>query len=241
MVFYPKLLGMLIYALVVSAIELLLFPFRMMSQDLFPTWVRRISWGMRFFSGLRTEIRHSHRLEEYTPAVLMGNHQSAMDMATFGRYIPNQTTGIGKIEILLIPIIGWYFRLSGGILLNRKDRKSSVRRLDVALSHMKRGKNIAILPEGTRNPSAEGLLPFKKGGFHLAIQSQRPILPVVCSSIRHLSHFQSRTLKGGKVILEVLEPIPTLGKTEEDVETLMTQTRSAMEEAFRRLTVEAKA
>lgn len=238
MVFYLKLLGMMVYALGVSTLEFLLLPFLFWNPNLFAPWVRRLSWGMRFFSGIRTEIRHPERLSADPPAVLMGNHQSAMDMATFGRYIPDRTTGIGKQEILFIPIIGWMFLLTGGILLNRKDRKSSVRRLEVALAHLRKGKNVAILPEGTRNPEGDGLLPFKKGGFHLAIQAQRPIVPVVCGSLRHIAHFETRTLRPGRVILEALEPISTRGMTADDVDTLMATTRARMEEAFRRLNEE---
>lgn len=43
-----------------------------------------------------------------------------------------------------------------------------------------------IFPEGTRGGGANGLLPFKKGAFHLAVQAQVPIQPVVIS---HYSGF----------------------------------------------------
>lgn len=46
-----------------------------------------------------------------------------------------------------------------------------------------------IFPEGTRH-SGDELLPFKKGAFNIAIESQAAILPVVVSKYEFLDHKQ---------------------------------------------------
>jgi lysophosphatidate acyltransferase len=46
-----------------------------------------------------------------------------------------------------------------------------------------RSTSIWMFPEGTRSMrEAHDMLPFKKGAFHLAVQSQLPIVPVVCEN-----------------------------------------------------------
>lgn len=46
-----------------------------------------------------------------------------------------------------------------------------------------------MFPEGTRHSAREsGMLPFKKGAFHLAVQAGVPIVPVVCQNYWHLYH-----------------------------------------------------
>lgn len=47
-------------------------------------------------------------------------------------------------------------------------------------------KKVIFFPEGTRNES-ETLLPFKKGAFHIAIQSQSSIQPIVVSKYLFLN------------------------------------------------------
>jgi len=72
------------------------------------------------------------------------------------------------------------------------------------------------------------LLPFKKGAFHLAIQAQLPILPIVSQGYSHIYDSSKRSFPGGELEIRVLEPIPTKGLTTDDVNDLMDKTRNLM-------------
>jgi 1-acyl-sn-glycerol-3-phosphate acyltransferase len=54
---------------------------------------------------------------------------------------------------------------------------------------------ICICPEGTRNSSTT-LLPFKKGAFHVALEAQCPVQPVVVSKYHFLDH-KEKTFNSG--------------------------------------------
>jgi lysophosphatidate acyltransferase len=56
---------------------------------------------------------------------------------------------------------------------------------------------IWIFPEGTRNATNK-LLPFKKGAFHLAIQAQIPIVPLVVSSYNSFYNKKNKLFTSGK-------------------------------------------
>jgi lysophosphatidate acyltransferase len=71
-------------------------------------------------------------------------------------------------------------------------------------------------------------LPFKKGAFHLAIQAQLPILPIVAEGYSHIYDSTRRCFPGGELEIRVLEPIPTIGMTAENVNELMERTRNLM-------------
>lgn len=62
--------------------------------------------------------------------------------------------------------------LSGAVFVDRKNRKDAVQAMNIAGEDMKKqGVSLWIFPEGTRSSKPEpGLLPFKKGAFHLAVQ-----------------------------------------------------------------------
>lgn len=72
--------------------------------------------------------------------------------------------------------------LSGAVFIKRRNRKDAVQTMQQVGRDMKRkGVSVWIFPEGTRsNTRKVDMLPFKKGAFHLAIQAQVPIIPVVC-------------------------------------------------------------
>jgi lysophosphatidate acyltransferase len=83
--------------------------------------------------------------------------------------------------------------------VDRGNSASAIRSLEEAGQTMKRRrKSLWIFPEGTRSSSEQpAMLSFKKGGFHLAVQAQLPITPVVTENYWRLYH--SGVFNGGTI------------------------------------------
>ena len=115
--------------------------------------------------------------------------------------------------------------------------------------------NVWIYPEGTRSPT-DGFLPFKKGAFHLAINAQVPIVPVVFSSHRLFYDYTRRLFRPGRVIIQgslnlfvvsscavvscavVLPPVSTVGLVDADVDSLLSRVRDSMWATYKKLNEE---
>jgi len=111
------------------------------------------------------------------PAVYVANHQSQFDIPALALAMPVDFRMVAKRELLYIPIFGWALWLAGFIFIDRGDRDRAIRSLDRAVRTIHRGTSIVVFAEGTRSPD-DRLLPFKKGGFILALQAGVPIVPV---------------------------------------------------------------
>jgi 1-acyl-sn-glycerol-3-phosphate acyltransferase len=74
--------------------------------------------------------------------------------------------------------------LAKNVFINRTNRQSAVETMtQVALQLQREKRALYMYPEGTRShQSDKSLLSFKKGAFHLAIQGQMPIVPIVAST-----------------------------------------------------------
>ena len=84
-----------------------------------------------------------------------------------------------------------------------------------------------IFPEGTRSRTGE-LLPFKKGGFVMAIQAQAPVVPVAVSGSRAALKRGSMVIRSGTIRVEFAPPIPTAGLTFADRSELVNSVREAI-------------
>lgn len=183
-------------------------------------------------AGVRVN-REGDPLPEGKPYLLFANHQSGFDIIVFSTVTPNKATVVAKRELKKIPVIGWFFTRGGAVLIDRSDRAQAINDLSDAAARVARdGLGVAFAPEGTRNPTAERLLPFKKGGFYLAVKGQFPIYPVVCSRIRSVVSFEERRLGPGQVTLRRLPPIETKGLTADDIPALMERVHRIMQSAF---------
>ena len=120
--------------------------------------------------------------------------------------------------------------LSGTVFIDRGNSGSARKAFDEAVGTI-RGKkqSVFIFPEGTRS-HAQGpeLAAFKKGAFHLAVQSQMPVVPVVVACYAGVLSAREKRFTGGKVPIKVLPPVETEGLQKEDVDELCRRTREIM-------------
>ncbi len=93
-----------------------------------------------------------------------------------------------------------------------------------------------MYPEGTRSHQTDAsLLPFKKGAFHLAVQGQMPLIPIVASTYAPTYSESRMVFEPALITIQVLDPIPTVGLGPEDVSELCERTRSVMLTALQSL------
>jgi len=235
--FFIRILGMVLWLILTCVIGIGFALVQWGNPSLGSTFARFYSWGVLRIAGITVVIEGFENLTQNQPCIYVANHQSAMDLATFGLIYPKRTVVIGKKEIRWIPFFGIFFLASGNILLDRQRRGKAFASLKKAVDAIReRHVSIWIFPEGTRNPKGEGLLPFKKGAFHMAIQSQVPIVPIVSGPLWPLIHWSDKVMRRGQVRIHVLPPIATTGLTDKDIDRLAAQTRAVMLEALPGLT-----
>lgn len=176
--------------------------------------------------GIDVEVRNHDGMKRAHPCVFIANHQHALDLLVHGKLQCVPVTTIGKKEVKYVPFFGLVFWLSGQIFIDRKNRESALTTMNtVAEIVKKRGVSVWMFPEGTRS-HGRGLLPFKKGAFHLAVSAQIPLLPIVASTFE--KSIDLNRWRPGKVIVEILEPIDVRGKTQDDVDGLIELSRATM-------------
>ncbi|XP_044634359.1 1-acyl-sn-glycerol-3-phosphate acyltransferase beta isoform X2 [Equus asinus] len=197
-----------------------------------------ISWFVRSFKyayGLRFEIKGRGKLEVDHPCVIISNHQSILDMMGLMEILPPRCMQIAKRELLFLGPLGLIMYLGGVVFINRQRSSTAMTVMaDVGERLVRENLKVWIYPEGTRNDNGD-LLPFKKGAFHLAIQAQVPIIPVVYSSFSSFYNSRTKLFTSGTVKVEVLDAIPTRGLTVTDVPKLMDTCHQAMRTTFFRI------
>jgi 1-acyl-sn-glycerol-3-phosphate acyltransferase len=136
-------------------------------------WSRMVLWA----AGVRFEAAYDPAIPRDQPAVYAANHQSLFDIPVLVLAMPVDFRMVAKKSLLHVPIFGWALWLAGFLFIDRSNRERAFRTLDRAAERLRRGTSIVVFAEGTRSPDGT-LLPFKRGGFVLAIQAGVPVVPV---------------------------------------------------------------
>ncbi|MFT6985554.1 MAG: 1-acyl-sn-glycerol-3-phosphate acyltransferase [Psychromonas sp.] len=188
--------------------------------------------------GLKVTVRIPESAKNNGSVVYIANHQNNCDMVTTTAAVQPDSVTIGKKSLVWIPFFGIIYWLTGNILIDRDNKNKSKSTITDIVEQM-RAKNIAvwIFPEGTRS-RGRGLMPFKMGAFHTALQAGVNIVPTVISD----THQQVNLNRwdNGEVIVEMLEPMDISQYKKREIRRLMNDAHAIMLEKFEQLNAEVK-
>jgi 1-acyl-sn-glycerol-3-phosphate acyltransferase len=132
--------------------------------------------GVRF-AGVKIVLRGLEKLRPGQNYIFMANHVSNLDPPILIPSIPGRCSVLVKKELFRTPILGTGMRQADLVPVDRRDREAAIESVRGAIEVLRKGLHMVIYPEGTRSSDGR-LLPFKKGPFHLAMDSGVPIVPV---------------------------------------------------------------
>ncbi|XP_048170630.1 1-acyl-sn-glycerol-3-phosphate acyltransferase alpha [Corvus hawaiiensis] len=187
---------------------------------------------LKRFYGIRMRVSGSERLRLPGPFVIVCNHQASLDLMGMVEIIPERCVPIAKRELLYLGTVGWACWLSGIIFIDRHRRDTAIEVISHTASTMQRENlRVWVFPEGTRNPG-RSMLPFKRGAFHLAVQAQVPIVPIVISPYWDFFSPKEKRFTSGTCTIRILPSVDTRGLSPKDVPKLTESVRQAMAEAL---------
>ncbi|MEI6897166.1 MAG: 1-acylglycerol-3-phosphate O-acyltransferase [Psychromonas sp.] len=188
--------------------------------------------------GLKVTYRMPKEAKDYGSSVYIANHQNNYDMVTTTGVVQRGSVTIGKKSLVWIPFFGIIYWLTGNILIDRDNQKKAKETMKKVVDEMhKKDLSIWFFPEGTRS-RGRGLLPFKMGAFHTALQAGVNIIPTVVSC----THDQVKLNRwdNGEVIVEMLPPIDISQYKKREIRRLMNDAHEIMSAKLEQLNKEVK-
>ncbi|WP_019241879.1 MULTISPECIES: lysophospholipid acyltransferase family protein [Bacillus] len=147
--------------------------------------------------------------EENIPAgsvLMVSNHEGNFDIPVLIGFLKKPFGFISKVEVEKIPIVYKWMEVMNCVLMDRKDRRQSIKAIRQGISLIKEGHSIVVFPEGTRSkggPVAE----FKAGSLRLGMDAQAPIVPIAIKGTSKLMEKNKGWIKPGKVTVSILPAI----------------------------------
>jgi len=178
-------------------------------------------------SGIKYRIAGAGNLPRDRAAVYCCNHQSNVDPPILYTVLHPRMHILYKHEIDRIPVLARAFRMGGFIPIDRSRKESAMRSIEAGARSLQAGNSFLIFPEGTRSETDE-MLPFKKGGFIMAIKAGAPIVPVGIQGGRAAMRRGSTIIRPVTVSIRVGKPIETAHLTLDDRDALIARVRGAI-------------
>ena len=175
-------------------------------------------------TGIRYRVAGREQMPPDTAVVFCSNHESNVDPAVLFRALHPRLHILYKAELRNVPLMKTVLDVGGYVPVDRRDRERAMHSLAQGAASLRAGNSFLIFPEGTRSRTG-ALLPFKKGGFIMAIQAQAPIVPVAIMGGRNAMRKGSAFVRPVRVSVRIGQPVPTTGLTVDDRDELVARVR----------------
>ncbi|BHF72853.1 hypothetical protein SprV_0401592400 [Sparganum proliferum] len=186
----------------------------------------------RWCMGLQPRLYGLDTYDDKQQCIFIINHQSFIDVLSLCDLWKKPSSIIAKDTLRYYGPIGLIMHYSRVIFIKRNNHEKAIEVMRKTADLIKRDKiNLFMFPEGTRCDTGR-LMPFKKGAFHLAIQTQVPIQPVVISCYDKFLDHKEKRYDPVPYGVYLLPPIQTKGLTEDQADSLMERTHAAMKPIF---------
>jgi 1-acyl-sn-glycerol-3-phosphate acyltransferase len=183
-------------------------------------------------AGIRYRVVGRERIPADRAVVFCANHQSNVDPPVLFQALHRRLHILYKAGLRKIPVLGRAMEVGGFVAVHRDDRERAFASIEVAAASVRSGNSFLIFPEGTRS-TTDDLLPFKKGGFVMAILAQAPIVPVAISGGRAAMERGSWVVRPVRVTIRIGTLVETTGLGFDDRDRLIGDVRQRIEELLR--------
>jgi 1-acyl-sn-glycerol-3-phosphate acyltransferase len=165
--------------------------------------------------------------------IFVSNHISYLDIPMMMKVIRKQHIRIlGKAEMNRIPIFGSIYK-RGTVSVDRENPVARSKSIDRLIEFIRKKISVFICPEGTFNMTHHPLKSFYDGAFKIAIETQKPIQPILfLDTYDRLGYESIFSLNPGICRGVYLSQTSTEGLTMNDVSLLKEKTFKQMEEAL---------
>ena len=166
-------------------------------------------WGAKTWlkaCGAKVRVTGEENLEPGRSYVFASNHRSYLDTAALFRYAGRRIGLVAKKELLKAPVLGQGMSFVNIIAIDRSNAERARQSMETAREVISDGYSFGVFVEGTRAMPGE-LLPFKKGAFHLALQTGVPVVPVAIKNTDWMMGKQTGVLYPGTIEMVILPPI----------------------------------
>ncbi|HEV7859319.1 MAG TPA: lysophospholipid acyltransferase family protein [Pyrinomonadaceae bacterium] len=177
-------------------------------------------------SGMKVVVRGLEHLDPKQTYVFIANHRSYLDTATLFCHLGRRIGLLAKKELLKVPIMGQGMGFVNVMAIDRSNRERALQTTHAAKERIRSGMSFGVFAEGTRSLPGQ-LLPFKKGGFYMAVETGVPIIPVAIKHTDGLMGKGTGQATPGIIEMVLLEPVETHGlSTDEQVSNLTNHVRA---------------
>lgn len=177
-------------------------------------------------SGMKVKVTGRENLDPAQSYVFIANHRSYLDTATLFYHLGRRIGLVAKKELLRVPVMGYGMGYVNILAIDRSNRERAIETMRAATDKLRSGISFAVFAEGKRAGLGE-LLPFKKGGFYMAMEAGVPIVPIAIKNTDMLMGKGTGEATPGTIEMVILPPVETKGlSTDEDIEGLIKRVRA---------------